>query len=454
MSQKTPVRLDPGENQPIVIRRARRANLVFKFWNDRAFTDPHNIEDDFKFSLYKDSRDKRNPLIDESSIDGDLVIDGNEIRFPFDEDNSDIDLRTAYYELQNITTVQNWMQGEVEILTGEAPNKTGTEVNKSINIEGATINVAISAASVPSSEEIIASLGYTPANDEDLTNHVEDTSNPHGVTKTQVGLGNVDNTSDADKPVSTAQQTALNAKEDKANKGVANGYASLDSSGKVPSGQLPSYVDDVLEFADLASFPAEGETGKIYIAVDTNLSYRWSGSVYVLISSAPADATESVKGISKLYNDFDSANTDGSVTQSALKSEIIDAQVVNVVSVSDGVLTLDLQSRRDKYFRLLPEDGADDDFEIQFSNAPENGAYCVLEVVRSTNVNTFVTFPEGSNMVNSEQNLDDGDTPMEIGGTSLATGQRRYHYLGILFTKPQATQKYIVNMQSTRSFTP
>lgn len=143
MSQKTPVRLDPGENQPIVIRRARRANLVFKFWNDRAFTDPHNIEDDFKFSLYKDSRDKRNPLIDESSIDGDLVIDGNEIRFPFDEDNSDIDLRTAYYELQNITTVQNWMQGEVEILTGEAPNKTGTEVNKSINLGDTVVNVEV-----------------------------------------------------------------------------------------------------------------------------------------------------------------------------------------------------------------------------------------------------------------------------------------------------------------------
>lgn len=61
-----------------------------------------------------------------------------------------------------------------------------------------------------------------------------------GLTKADVGLANVDNTSDVNKPVSTAQQTALNLKEDKANKGTALGYASLDASGKVPTAQLPS----------------------------------------------------------------------------------------------------------------------------------------------------------------------------------------------------------------------
>jgi hypothetical protein len=53
--------------------------------------------------------------------------------------------------------------------------------------------------------------------------------------------------------------------------------------GKVPASQLPSYVDDVLEFANLSSFPVTGETGKIYLALDTNFTYRWSGSVYVQI---------------------------------------------------------------------------------------------------------------------------------------------------------------------------
>lgn len=51
-----------------------------------------------------------------------------------------------------------------------------------------------------------------------LTLHAADTSNPHVVTKNQVGLGSVDNTSDADKPVSTATQTALNLKVDESNK--------------------------------------------------------------------------------------------------------------------------------------------------------------------------------------------------------------------------------------------
>jgi hypothetical protein len=70
-------------------------------------------------------------------------------------------------------------------------------------------------------------------------------------------------------------------------KGVANGVASLDGSGKVPAAQLPAYVDDVLEFANLAAFPVTGSTGIIYVALDTNLCYRWSGSTYIEISPAP-----------------------------------------------------------------------------------------------------------------------------------------------------------------------
>ena len=71
-------------------------------------------------------------------------------------------------------------------------------------------------------------------------------------------------------------------------KGAANGVAELDSAGRVPSSQLPSYVDDVLEFTNRAAFPATGEDGKIYIAEDTNLQYRWSGSQYVKISPSLA----------------------------------------------------------------------------------------------------------------------------------------------------------------------
>lgn len=88
------------------------------------------------------------------------------------------------------------------------------------------------------------------------------------ISKANIGLGNVTN----------------DAQVKRSEMGVANGVATLGGDGKVPSAQLPSYVDDVLEYDKKASFPTTGETGKIYVAKDTNLTYRWGGSAYVEIS--------------------------------------------------------------------------------------------------------------------------------------------------------------------------
>lgn len=68
-------------------------------------------------------------------------------------------------------------------------------------------------------------------------------------------------------------------------KGALNGLASLDASGTVPSSQLPSYVDDVLEYATQANFPGTGEAGKIYLSLATNLTFRWSGTTYTRIAA-------------------------------------------------------------------------------------------------------------------------------------------------------------------------
>ena len=158
----------------------------------------------------------------------------------------------------------------------------------------------------------------------DLSAHISDFNNPHKVTKDQVGLGNVDNTADKDKPISDATQKALDSIKTETNTiiethiadknnphevtkeqiglgevtndaqvkrsemGVAGGVATLDQEGKVPSSQLPSYVDDVIEVATLDELPATGEAGKIYVTKDTNLTYRWSGSKYVEISASLA----------------------------------------------------------------------------------------------------------------------------------------------------------------------
>lgn len=69
---------------------------------------------------------------------------------------------------------------------------------------------------------------------------------------------------------------------------IKRNFANLSNSGKVPASQLPSYVDDVEEYESLSSFPSYGEEGKIYVAKNTNLTYRWSGSTYVEISQSIA----------------------------------------------------------------------------------------------------------------------------------------------------------------------
>ena len=187
--------------------------------------------------------------------------------------------------------------------------------------------------------------------------HITDQNNPHHVTKSQVGLGNVDNTADLAKPISSAMQTALDSKVNSSalgsaayknvptsgnastsevvlgsdtrlsdsrpasdvpswakeqakptytasevgaiassEKGANSGVASLDANGKVPSSQLPSYVDDVIEgyykkadgkFYKESTYETEitPENDKIYVDKTEEKTYRWSGSAYIEISS-------------------------------------------------------------------------------------------------------------------------------------------------------------------------
>lgn len=84
-------------------------------------------------------------------------------------------------------------------------------------------------------------------------------------------------------------------------KGVADGYASLDGSGKVPSAQLPSFVDDVIEAANFATLPGTGETGKIYVTLNDGKVFRWSGTAYVEISASPGSTDAVPEGVGSLY---------------------------------------------------------------------------------------------------------------------------------------------------------
>lgn len=84
---------------------------------------------------------------------------------------------------------------------------------------------------------------------------------------------------------------AKKASVGKNEKGAANGVATLDGAGKVPSSQLPSYVDDVVEYDSRSAFPSTGESGKIYIAKDTGYSYRWTGTMYASVGSFVEEVT-------------------------------------------------------------------------------------------------------------------------------------------------------------------
>jgi hypothetical protein len=92
------------------------------------------------------------------------------------------------------------------------------------------------------------------------------------ITAGNIGLGNLTN----------------DAQVKRSEMGVASGVATLGTDGKVPTAQLPSYVDDVLEYDKKALFPATGESGKIYVDKEKSITYRWGGSTYVEISPSLA----------------------------------------------------------------------------------------------------------------------------------------------------------------------
>jgi hypothetical protein len=149
--------------------------------------------------------------------------------------------------------------------------------------------------------------------------------------------------------------------ENPANKGAANGYASLDGSGKVPASQLPSYVDDVLEYADAAARPATGETGKLYLTLDNNKVYRWSGSTYVEIVASPSSTDSVTEGSTNLYYtntrvdtrigassinalaDVDTATTAPTNGQALAWSASVSAWIPQTISGGGGGVILNLE---------------------------------------------------------------------------------------------------------------
>lgn len=163
--------------------------------------------------------------------------------------------------------------------------------NVSTNDQAPTYSVASTLSNLTSGEKISVAFGKIAKAITDLISHLGSKSNPHEVTKSQIGLGNVENKSSSTIRSEITKTNVTNAlgytPMNQSIKGSSNGVAELDENGKVLSSQLPSYVDDVIE-GTLSTFPSTGESGKIYLDTSSNKTYRWSGSAYAEISASIA----------------------------------------------------------------------------------------------------------------------------------------------------------------------
>jgi len=129
-------------------------------------------------------------------------------------------------------------------------------------------------------------------------------------------------------------QDQLDDKIESSEKGAANGVVPLNGSSKIDATYLPSYVDDVLEYADFASLPAEGETGKIYVTLDDNKAFRWTGSIYLEISPSEVVSVNGQTGIVVLdTDDIDEGSTNLYFTeeraQDAVAAALIDSSSID-----------------------------------------------------------------------------------------------------------------------------
>jgi hypothetical protein len=207
----------------------------------------------------------------------------------------------------------------------------------------------------------------------------------------------------------TGLNTELGQKEVASNKGVANGYASLDAAGKVPSAQLPSYVDDVVEVANFASLPGTGETGKIYVTIDTNKTYRWTGSTYIEISASPGSTDSLAEGSTNLY--FTQARARASVSASGSLSY---NSTTGVFSFSDAVTSV---AGRTGAVTLTSSD-------VGLANVENKSSATIRGEITSGNVTTALGFtPLNRATVTGDWNVKtNGQASLISGGTNNHNG--------------------------------
>jgi len=222
----------------------------------------------------------------------------------------------------------------------EALTPSDTELYYITDADAITIDSALSSTSEnPVQNKVINSALNLKANASDLTSHTGNTSNPHNVTKAQVGLGNVNNTADMDKPVSTATQTALNAKVDKVSSASkvygtdANGdqttydYTALGKVDDVKVGTTSVVTNKIATLGTMA-----GETASNYYTktiADSTFAAK----------SVETSKVDKVSTASKVYG-TDSSGSQTTYSVSDLTNTVTDVKIGTTSVVSSKVATL------------------------------------------------------------------------------------------------------------------
>lgn len=190
-----------------------------------------------------------------------------------------------------------------------------------------------------------AVLSKTNAIEQKIDDHAANVANPHGVTKEQLGLANVENKSSTQIRSELTKENVTNALGytpiDESRIGAANGVASLDAGGRIPASQIPGGFDNIDEYDSLADFPETGEEGKIYVAKDTNLTYRWTGTQYIEISPSLAlgeTATTAYRGDrGKAAYDHSQISGDSTIHHTHANKELLDSYTQTEADLANAV---------------------------------------------------------------------------------------------------------------------
>lgn len=184
-------------------------------------------------------------------------------------------------------------------------------------------------------------------------------------------------------------KTALDAKLNTSLKGANNGLAELGGDGLVLSSQLPSYVDDVLEYSSVSAFPEQGESGKIYVATDTNKTYRWTGSVYTIIASDLAlgeTSSTAYRGDRGKIAYAHSQATSGN-PHNVTKSDVGLGNVDNTSDANKPVSTATQTALDNKVDKVTGKGLSTNDFTNDYKNSLDGGApviYCTCSTEGAT----------------------------------------------------------------------